>query len=32
MHDLSRLEKLEVLVIALMMALGLAVHIAQTVL
>jgi hypothetical protein len=30
MHKLGRLEKLEMLLIALMMALGLAVHIAQT--
>ena len=32
MHDLSRFEKIELLAIVLLMALGLAVHIAQTIL
>jgi hypothetical protein len=30
MHDLSRLEKIELVAILMLMALGLAVHIAQT--
>ena len=32
MHDLSRLEKLELVAIGMMLALGLAIHIAQVLL